>query len=69
MGEPPPLGMVTFVDPAEVKPKANPGACFLHAGFVEDGKTEGGLLAFRMTPDAMPEAVCAGDDLFAEVAA
>lgn len=52
---PPPLGMITFVNVDKVKPKANPGQCFLLAGFVEDGETKGGLLAFRMPPEAMPD--------------
>lgn len=54
LGEPPPEGMVTFVDPSKIKPKATPGACFLHAGFAADGETKGGLLAFVMRPEAMP---------------
>lgn len=54
-GPPPPLGMITFVNVDKVKPKANPGQCFLLAGFVEDGETKGGLLAFRMPPEAMPD--------------
>lgn len=65
-GEPPELGMVTFVDPSKVKAKANPGACFLYAGFIEEGMTEGGLLAFRMPPKSMPPPMPTGDDLFAQ---
>lgn len=51
----PALGMVTFVNRDEVKPKRNPGYCFLRAGFEPDGETEGGLLAFRIRPERMPE--------------
>lgn len=51
----PPLGMVTFVNPAEIANKANPGYCYLAAGFERDGTTEGGLPAFRMRPERMPE--------------
>ncbi len=53
-GEPPELGMVSFVDPSKVRAKQNPGYCFLKAGFVADGTTEGGLLAFVLAKDAFP---------------
>lgn len=33
-GDPPPLGMVTFVDPDEVTPKHTPGWCYERAGFI-----------------------------------
>ena len=33
LGEPPPLGMVTFVDPEKVKPTNRPGWCYRKAGF------------------------------------
>lgn len=52
----PPLGMVTFVDPAKVRRKRDPGRCYLRAGFEPAGTTAGGLLAFSMSPDAMPPA-------------
>ena len=68
MGSPPSQGMVTFVNPAKVKAKANPGACFLHAGFKPDGETKGGLLAFVMWPEDMPPPEPCGDDLFARSA-
>lgn len=51
----PALGMVTFVDPEKVRHKRDPGRCYLRAGFKLVGKTKGGLLAFQMLPDAMPE--------------
>ncbi len=50
------LGLVTFVDAGKVRHKRDPGRCYLRAGFVRDGETEGGLLAFRMPPESMPEA-------------
>ena len=58
-GEPPPLGMVTFVDRSKVKPTRVRGRdvwgwCYRRAGFVECGETAGGLLALQMPPDAMP---------------
>lgn len=71
-GEPPALGMVTFIDPTKVKHKRDPGRCYVRAGFVCVGKTkERGLLAFQLTPAAMPAARRAvGDQLsIGEVAA
>jgi len=63
-GEPPALGMVTFVDASEVKRKRDPGRCYIRAGFVRDGETKGGLLALRMPPGAMPPPVRSiGDQL------
>lgn len=56
-GEPPALGMITFVNAAKVRHKRDPGRCFIKAGFTNVGKTEGGLVALQMMPDAMPEAV------------
>jgi hypothetical protein len=53
-GDPPELGMITFVDADKVRHKRDPGRCYLRAGFARDGKTQGGLLCFRMTPTAMP---------------
>lgn len=59
----PPLGMVSFVDPEKVA-SSNPGYCYLMAGFDRDGTTAGGLLAFRMPPESMPEpALAAGEQL------
>jgi hypothetical protein len=52
--EVPTLGMVTFVDPAKVRHKRDPGRCFRRAGFVEVGRTAGGLVALQLLPDAMP---------------
>lgn len=52
--EPPSLGLVTFVDASKVR-SSNPGYCYLMAGFERVGKTKGGLLAFRISPDEMPE--------------
>jgi hypothetical protein len=52
----PSQGMVTFVDPGKVRRKRDPGRCFVRAGFVPCGSTKGGLLAFQMTPEVMPEA-------------
>ena len=60
-GDPPEIGMVSFVDPSKVKHKRDPGRCFLKAGFRLVGKTKGGLLAFLMSPADMPEPLEASD--------
>ena len=53
-GDPPDLGMVTFVDAGKVRHKRDPGRCFRRAGFDPIGHTASGLLALRLSPDAMP---------------
>ena len=53
-GAPPELGMVTFVNAKKVRPKRDPGWCFIKAGFSPCGRTKGGLLAFQMRPCEMP---------------
>jgi hypothetical protein len=69
-GDPPPLGMVTFVDPKKVRRKRDIGRCFRRAGFrparcpVHDTKvsdccachheTKGGLFALLLSPEDMP---------------
>ena len=53
-GEPPALGMVSFVDAGKVRHKRDPGRCFLRAGFRRCGETQGGLLAFQLLPEEMP---------------
>lgn len=55
-GVPPALGLVTFVDPRFVRPKADPGHCFIVAGFRPCGFTGSGLLALRLAPERMPPA-------------
>src|SRR5262249_4575256 len=60
----PDLGMVTFVDPAEIA-STNPGFCYLRAGFERDGHTEGGLPALRLRPERMPEATPTPSDQLA----
>lgn len=60
-GEPPALGMVTFVDRDKVRPtmvhgKPVWGWTFRKAGFKDCGETKGGLLALQLLPTAMPRA-------------
>ena len=56
-GEPPALGMVTFIDPGKVRRKRDFGRCYRRAGFLEVGRTKGGLIALRLEPEAFPAAV------------
>ena len=53
-GEPPALGMVTFVDTAQVRHKRDPGRCFRKAGWQEVGSTKGGLVVLQLLPPDMP---------------
>ena len=58
-GEPPALGLVTFLDRRHVRPirvrgVETWGRTWLLAGFEPDGETQGGLLAFRLPPESMP---------------
>lgn len=59
-GEPPPLGMVTFIDRSKVKPTKRHGVpswgwTWKQVGFREVGETKGGLLALQLLPADMPE--------------
>lgn len=61
MGEPPSLGMITFVDRKKVRPTRVHGRdvwgwTYRKAGFEEVGETKGGLLALQLLPQAMPAA-------------
>lgn len=53
--ESPPLGIITFVDADKTRRKRDPGRCYRKAGFQHVGFTVGGLWAFQLLPDAMPE--------------
>ena len=60
-GDPPALGLITFLNRAHVRPirrwgKDVYGYTYLRAGFQPVGETEGGLLAFRLRPEEMPAA-------------
>ena len=54
-GDPPPLGMVTFVDATKVRRKRDLGRCYRKAGFAPCGLTKGGLHALQILPSSMPE--------------
>lgn len=65
-GEPPTLGMITFVDRKKVKPTMVHGVkvwgwTYRRAGFVDAGETKGGLLALQLPPAFMPAALAAND--------
>ena len=59
-GDPPPLGMITFIDTTKVRPQVDMdgrpswGWTYRQAGFVEAGYTVGGLLTLQLLPAAMP---------------
>jgi hypothetical protein len=55
-GDPPPLGMVTFVDPRHVRRKRDWGRCYRKAGWRVCGATKGGLVALQLAAGEMPEA-------------
>ncbi|MCX8005095.1 MAG: hypothetical protein N2688_09085 [Burkholderiaceae bacterium] len=54
-GDPPVLGVVTFVNPAKIRAKRDPGRCYLRAGFKKCGMTKKGLIALQLLPEDMPE--------------
>jgi hypothetical protein len=56
-GDPPPLGMITFIDTTKVRKKRDFGRCYRKAGFKPTGWTKGGLLALQLTPADMPPAI------------
>lgn len=60
-GDPPELGMITFIDREKVRPtmvrgKSVWGWTYRKVGFVECGETKGGLLALQLLPEIMPAA-------------
>lgn len=55
-GQPPTLGMVTFIDARKTKRKRDPGRCFRKAGFRHVGFTQGGLWVLQLLPHEMPAA-------------
>jgi hypothetical protein len=61
LGAPPAAGIITFVDPANVRRKRDPGRCFIRAGFKVIGETNaaGGhgrpsLIVLGMDADQAP---------------
>lgn len=54
-GQPPTLGMVSFVDADKVRHKRDPGRCYLKAGWKRCGQTKGGLVALQLLPEQFPD--------------
>lgn len=52
-GEPPEIGMLTFVAQDKVRPKKNPGYCYMMAGFEHVGYAKDGKMAFILPPHRM----------------
>jgi len=50
----PPLGIITFIDPGNVRHKRDPGRCYRKAGWRHVGYTQGGLWAYQQLPHEMP---------------
>jgi len=53
-GDPPALGMVTFIDTTKVKRKRDWGRCYRKAGFCPCGHTKGGLYVLAAAPQNFP---------------
>ena len=53
--DPPPLGIVTFIDTAKTRRKRDPGRCYRRAGWQVAGETKGGLVALQQLPADMPD--------------
>lgn len=71
-GEPPELGMITFIDTKKVRPTKCRGVdtwgyTYKKAGFRLVGKTKKGLLAFQLLPEDMPMPEAALPTLIKEV--
>ncbi len=58
--EPPPLGIVSFVDASKTRHKRDPGRCYRKAGWTHVGFTQGGLWVFQQRPHEMPAADASG---------
>jgi hypothetical protein len=54
--EPPPLGIVSFVDASKIRHKRDPGRCYRKAGWTHVGYTKSGLWVFQQLPADMPAA-------------
>ena len=52
-GDPPSLGMITFVLPSALR-STNPGACFKYAGFRLCGAAKDGKPCLQLLPEDMP---------------
>lgn len=55
----PPLGIVSFVDPAKTRRKRDPGRCYRRAGWTHVGYTASDLYAFQLRPEDFPPSLSA----------
>ena len=55
--DPPPLGIVSFVDASKVKRKRDPGRCYRRAGWNQVGFTKAGLWVYQQLPADMPDPI------------
>lgn len=56
-GDPPALGMVTFINTDKVRKKRDWGRCYRKAGWSPCGWTKGGLAALQILPASIPEPI------------
>ncbi len=54
--DPPPLGVVSFIDATKTKHKRDPGRCYRKAGWSHVGFTKAGLWVYQQLPHQMPTA-------------
>ena len=53
-GDPPSEGVITFIDPEQVRHKRDPGRCYRKVGFRPDGWTGSGKLVLRLEASRVP---------------
>lgn len=51
---PPPMGIVSFIDAAKTRHKRDPGRCYRKAGWKHVGFTKGGLWVYQQLQNEMP---------------
>lgn len=56
-GEPPAIGIVSFVDASQVRHSREPGRVYRLAGWTHVGFTKAGLWVYQQLPAAMPDPV------------
>ena len=53
--DPPAEGIVSFINPAKIRRKRDPGRCYRKAGWQHVGSTKGGLIVYHQSPSDMPQ--------------
>lgn len=56
LGDPPPEGIVSFIDTTKTRRKRDPGRCYIKAGWHYLGLTKGGLVVVGLPADEFPAA-------------